>query len=92
MTKFEENLRTAFSESQYDLCMRNREEDLRYRQLEEEYSKLFDHIRDRLGKKHRKLMLKLEQMGNEKGSIDDDLLYLQGMIDCVKRLKAIKMI
>ena len=92
MSKFEENLKTAFSESQYDLCMQNRKTDLHYQQLEDEYSRLFDHIRNRLGKRHRKLMLKLERLGNEKGSIDDDLIYLQGMIDCVKLLKIIKMI
>jgi len=72
--------------------MQNRKTDLHYQQLEDEYSRLFDHIRNRLGKRHRKLMLKLERLGNEKGSIDDDLIYLQGMIDCVKLLKIIKMI
>lgn len=45
---------------------------MRYQQLEEEYSQLFDCIRDRLGKKHRELLLSLERLGNEKGSMDDD--------------------
>lgn len=91
MGKFLENLQTAFCESQYDLCMKNREADPDYRQLEKEYSQLFDRIRDRLGKKHRKLMLKLEALGNAKTSIDDQI-YLQGMMDCVTLLKLIKLI
>ena len=92
MTLFEENLKSAFSESQYELCLQNRKTDRTYRQLQAEYDKLFDRIQDRLGKKHRKLLLKLEAVGNHKGSIDDDTLYLQGMIDCVKLLKILKMI
>ena len=92
MTKFEENLKAAFSDAQYDLCMQNRETDLHYRQVEYEYNKLFKHIRNRLGKKHRKLMLELECLDGEKTGIDNDLIYQQGMIDCVKLLKIIKMI
>jgi len=89
MPSFEENLKAAFSESQYALCMQNRKTDRVYRQLQNEYDKLFDCIQDRLGKKHRKLLLKLEAVGNHKGGIDDDLIYLQGMIDCAKLLRMI---
>jgi len=92
MSKFEENLRAAFSESMYELCMQNREADLRYQQLEKEYDQLFDRIRKRLGKKHRKLMLKLEELSGIKEYIDDEFIYLQGMINCVKLLKIIGMI
>ena len=92
MSKFEDNLKAAFSESLYDLCMQNRKTDQEYRQIEKEYNRLFDRVRNLLGKKNRKLMLKLEALGNQKGSIDDGLIYLQGMIDCVKLLKMIGMI
>jgi len=91
MPSFEENLKAAFSESQYNLCMQNRKTDKIYQQLEDEYNNLFERIRKLLGKKHRKLMLKLEAVGNHKGGIDDDLIYLQGMIDCVKLLRMLKM-
>jgi len=92
MPSFEENLKAVFSESQYNLCMQNRKTDQVYQQLEREYNQLFDRIRKLLGKKHRKLMLKLEAVGNHKGAIDDDLIYLQGMIDCAKLLRIIKMV
>jgi len=92
MSKFEVNLKTAFSESLYDLCLQERETDPARRRLEEQYSRLFDRIRDRLDKKHRKLMLRLETLGNEKDGRDDELIYLQGIIDCVKLLKIMKVI
>ena len=92
MTKFEENLAIAFSESQYELYMRHRETDLEYQQLEQDYDHLFDLIRNKLQKKNRKLMLKLEATGNHKDSVKEDFIYLQGIIDCVKLLKTIKMI
>ena len=91
MTNFIKNLQNTLSESQYNLCMQNHETDLKYQQLEKEYSLLFDNIRTRLGK-HRKLMLKLESLRNEIGSIDDKLIYQQGFIDCVALLKFIKLI
>ncbi len=91
MTSFSDNLRQAFSASQYDLCMENRETDLHRRQLEQQHSRLFDDIGSRLGK-HRKLMLKLERLQNEMDGIDGDFIYLQGFIDCVTLLKTIKLI
>ncbi|MCL2697768.1 MAG: hypothetical protein FWE74_06780 [Oscillospiraceae bacterium] len=91
MSKFEENLKHAFAESQYELGMQNRKTDNEYIKLDKKYDKLFDHIRDLLGK-DRKLMLDFEALGNRKGSIDDKMIYLQGMIDCVKLLRIIKMI
>lgn len=92
MTIFEKNLKQAFSESMYDLCMKHQKTDIHYQKSQKEYDRLFDHIRNLLGKKHRKLMLKLEALGNDRAIIDHDLIYLQGMIDCVKLLKLIKMI
>ena len=92
MSTFEENLKALFSESQYELCLQNRKTDPVYRRLQEEYDKLFDLIQRRLGKKHRKLMFKLEAVGNHKGSIDDDRIYLQGMINCAKLLKMLEMV
>lgn len=92
MSIFEENLKMAFSESQYDLCMRNKDKDLHYQGLEKEWDKLFTTIQKRLGKKHRKLMSRLEELQNEIGSTDGDLIYMQGMIDCVILLKTIKLI
>ena len=92
MSKFEENLKTAFCESLYDLCMQNREIDPEYQRLEKEYNQLFDRIRNLLGKKHRKLMMLLEELGNHKGSIDDKLIYSQGMANCVTILKIIGML
>jgi hypothetical protein len=91
MTKFEENLKHAFTESRYELSMLNRKMDKEHIKLTKKYDKLFEHIRDLLGK-DRKLMLKLEALGNEKGEIDDEFVYLQGMLDCVKLLQAIKVI
>jgi hypothetical protein len=91
MTDFLENLKIALSQSQYDLCLENRKTDLEYQQFEKEYHQLFDKIRNRLGKK-RKWMLRLEELGNAKGSIDDDHIYLQGFLDCVTLLKFIKLI
>lgn len=92
MIQIPENIKTLFSESAYGLVMENRKNDLNYQQLQKDYSKLFDNIQDRLGKKHRKLMLKLEAKQNEMGSIDDELIYLQGMIDCVALLRIIRLI
>lgn len=92
MTIFDKKLKQAFSGSMYDLCMKHQKTDIRYQNLKKEYDRLFDKIRILLGKKHRKLMLKLEALGNDRSIIDHDLIYLQGMIDCVKLLKLIKMI
>ncbi len=70
--------------------MENLKTDFRRRKLEEQYDLLFDNIRSRLGE-HRKLMLKLEELQNEMDSIDDDLIYLQGFVDCVTLLKTIQL-
>ena len=92
MIQILENIKTVFSESAYSLVMETRENDLCYQQLEKDYNKLFDNIQDQLGKKHRKLMFKLESKQNEMGSIDDELIYLQGMLDCVALLRIIRLI
>ena len=92
MSTFKENLKTAFFESRYNLCMENRATDPVYRQLEEAYCALFGRIRKRLGKKHWKLIFRLEALGNQKSSIDDERIYLQGMIDCAKLFKMIQMV
>lgn len=92
MIQIPENMKMVLSTSAYGLVMENRKNDLGYQQLQKDYIKLFDNIQDRLGKKHRKLMLKLEAKQNEMGSIDDELIYLQGMIDCVTLLRMIRLI
>lgn len=92
MIQIPENIKTLFSESAYGLVMENQKSDLGYQQLQKDYIKLFDNIQDRLGKKHHKLMLKLEAKRNEMGSIDDEFIYLQGMIDCVALLRIIRLI
>lgn len=90
-TSFLNHLYGAFSEAQPDLYMRNREIDPEYQRKEKQYNQVFEEIRNRLGKK-RKLMLKLERLQNEISSIDCDLIYLQGFIDCVTLLKLIRLI
>ena len=92
MTSIPENLKTVFSESAYGLVMEHRKNDLYYQQLEKACARQFSNIQHHLGKKHRKQMLKLEAMQNELDSIDDDLIYLKGMIDCVALLRIIKLI
>jgi hypothetical protein len=37
-------------------------------------------------------MLKLEAKQNEMASIDDEFIYLQGMIDCVALLRIIRLV
>jgi len=91
MSTFEQNLRTTFMESLYSLCNQHHKTDPYYQQLKAKYDRLFEDIRDRLGK-HHKLMLKLEALGCEKEGIDEELIYSQGMADCVKMLKMIRMI
>lgn len=90
-TSFTEHLYAAFSESQSDLCMRNKDNNLEYQRKEKQYNQVFEEIRNRLGK-NRKLMLKLERLQNEISSMDCDLIYLQGFIDCVTLLKLIQLI
>lgn len=90
-TSFLDHLYGAFSDAQFDLCMRNREIDVEYQRKEKQYNQVFEEIRNRLGKK-RKLMLKLERLQNEISSADCDLIYLQGFIDCVTLLKLIRLI
>ena len=92
MSIFEENLKEAFSESQHALSMEKQKTDPQYQQLETEYKELFDRIKDTLGEKHKQLIFTFEELRNEIGSIDDDCVYLQGMIDCVKLLKMIRLI
>lgn len=92
MTKFQENLMQAFSESQYELCMENRKKNAEYQAVDKEYDRVFEKIRNKLGKKNRKLMLELELLQGQATSIDEDYIYLQGMIDCVILLKTIKLI
>lgn len=91
MSSFSENLRQAFMESQYELCMANRQTDPHRQQLEQQYDRLFGYIRNSLGEQ-RKLMLELEALQNDIGGIDDRLIYLQGFIDCVTLLKTIRLI
>ena len=90
-TSFTEHLYATFSETQSDLCMRNKEHNAEYRRQDKQYSQVFEVIRYRLGK-NRKLMLKLERLQNEINSMDCDLIYLQGFIDCVTLLKLIQLI
>lgn len=92
MTEFEKNLKHAFLDSQYDLVLQNQKTDLRYQQITKEHTELFDVIRNKLGKKNGKLMFKLEEMENERHSVDNHLIYMQGMLDCVIMLKTIKLI
>jgi hypothetical protein len=75
----------------YELCLQNRKTDEKYIKPDKEYGELFDKIRVLLGE-NQELMLELEALGNQKGGIDDEMLYKQGMIDCVKILKTIRMI
>jgi len=91
LTSFLDNLKLAFAESQNDLAMENRKTDLHYQKLEMQCDQTFNEIRNKLGKR-RKLMLKLERLQNEIGSIDEDFIYLQGFIDCVTLLKTIHLL
>ncbi|MFQ8599585.1 MAG: hypothetical protein ACLSAP_02625 [Oscillospiraceae bacterium] len=45
-----------------------------------------------LDKKHRKQMLRLEELQNEMQCTENDLIYLQGMIDCAALLQTIKLL
>lgn len=92
MNRFEHNLKEAFVESEYGLVKENRTNDAHYQRLEKEYNLIFEAIRHRLGEDHSRLMIQLEAKNNEIKSIDDDLLYMQGMIDCVTLLKTIRLI
>ncbi|OJU10891.1 MAG: hypothetical protein BGN88_09045 [Clostridiales bacterium 43-6] len=90
-TCFAENIKQAFAESCYAMAMKNREVSEEYQSASEEYKKLFDSIRDKLGE-DRKLMLRLEELQNRMGSMDDECIYLQGFIDCVYLLKRIRLL
>lgn len=90
-TSFLDHLYGAFSEAQSDLCMRNKETSSEYQRKKKQYNQVFEEIRNRLGKK-RKLMLKLERLQNEISSVNCDLIYLQGFIDCVTLLKLIRLL
>ncbi|OJU10488.1 MAG: hypothetical protein BGN88_04995 [Clostridiales bacterium 43-6] len=92
MKTFPEKIRPGFLESSYTLVMENRKADPGYRQLESDYEKLYDAIREQLGEEHRMLMLDFEAKINEIESIDHELVYLQGMIDCVALLRTIRLI
>ncbi len=92
MNSFLENLKTAFVESEYALAAENSAADPEYQKLQQEYKQLFAAIRERLGAKHGKLLLRLEEKQSAICGKDDDLIYLQGMIDCVLLLKTIRLI
>ena len=92
MNSFEHNLKAAFVESEYGLVMEKRKTDPHYQRLEKEYDLIFEAVRRRLGEDHSRLMIQLEAKNNEIKSIDDDLLYMQGMINCVTLLKTIRLI
>lgn len=85
-------LKSLFSESAYTLVLENQNNNPHYQAIQKEYSALFDAIQDLLGKKNRKMMLNLEAMYNEMKSMDDEILYLQGMIDCADLLRMISLI
>ena len=72
---FAQNIKQAFSDSCYDLAMRNQKTNAEYRALSKEYRKPFETIRDKLGE-DRKLMIKLEELQTHLESIDDDDVYL----------------
>lgn len=91
ISNFAENIKQAFSESCYTLAMQNREISEEYQSVSIEYKNLFETISDKLGT-DKKLMLKLEELQNHLGSMDDDCIYLQGFIDCVYLLKLIRLI
>ncbi|MDR2559304.1 MAG: hypothetical protein LBC86_07170 [Oscillospiraceae bacterium] len=91
MTKFEETLKHAFTESRHELSMQNRKTDAEYKSHTKKHNELYDEIKILLGD-NRKLISDYEAATNEMGSIDDEFVYLQGMIDCVKLLRIIKMI
>jgi len=92
MSIFEENLQLAFSESMYEQCQQRQKTDPNYQRLGMRYIRLIHRIESRLKKKDRKLIFRLDDLRNERQSINDELIYSQGMIDCVKLLKMIKMI
>ena len=84
--------KTAFITSAYTLVLENKKTDRHYQQLEKEYSKLFHSIEGLLDKKPRTQMLRLEELQNEMQCTENDLIYLQGMIDCAALLQTIKLL
>ena len=92
MNSFQDNLKTAFSAQIDTLVMENKQTHPAYRQLERDYSRLFETVRGQLDKKHRRMMLRMEAKRNEIDGIEKGWIYLQGMIDCVTLLKTIKLL
>ena len=92
MPQIPETFKTAFINTVYDLILENQKKDPQYRQAKEKYAALFNEIRDLLGRDDRKLMLRLEEMQNEMEGMDDEMIYLQGMIDCAALLRAIRLL
>ena len=92
MNSFAENLRHAFVNSEYRMVVTYRDTDPHAQQLRGEYDQLFTTIRKKLGEPDGDLMLRLEEKLNEIGCHEDDLIYQQGMIDCVTLLKTIRLL
>ena len=87
-TQFEQNLDSAFAESEHELAMQNRRESAEYARLCRESRELMKKIQEMLGD-DRSLLLRLEEKVNHMRSIDDDLIYLQGHRDCVTLLRKV---
>ena len=92
MTNFEKNLRSAFLESQNELCLENQKSDDDYQELRKEWHELFGKICGIIGEDNKDLMYEFEEVRNAMGGINDEYIYLKGMIDCVELLKIIRLI
>ena len=66
MTKFEEYLKDAFSESINDVFRHNRKTNEAYKKLLDDYNQQFECIRKRLGEDE-SLIMELEEIGNHRG-------------------------
>ncbi|MCL2883973.1 MAG: hypothetical protein FWF49_00625 [Oscillospiraceae bacterium] len=88
--KFEENLRQAFFDSTYGLAMQDRKTNREYRSVKKEWSDLFDRIREKV--EDDELWLHFEELQNHWKGMDDDCIYLQGIMDGVHLLKYIHVI
>ena len=91
MSVFIEKLKAAFAESQHALCLENRKTDAHYQHLQKEYKRLYESIREKLGEDE-KTLFAFEAATNEMDGIDNDLIYLQGMIDSAEWMKMLKLI
>lgn len=90
-SEFIENIEKAFANSQYTLFHKALEKDTAYQEAQRQYGLLFQEIQNKLGEEEN-LMLKLEDLRNQLGSSEEDLIYLQGFLDCTALLKQIKII